>query len=115
MGIDAKIYVEGPISDAEFDAAEAYLIAREYSIERTYTGGAGIDTPARYYGPGYERGPWPYLYGGIQALRGAFPDRPVFYGGDTWDDEMLKPVTDEELARIWEHWRGPDGRAYYRD
>lgn len=117
MGLDAVIYVTGPVSAAEFSAAEAFLIERDYSLQRWWDDegaedGAAIDTSDRYYGTGYERGSWPYLYGAIQALRGAFPGREVFYGADARPGEL---ASDELCAALWEHWRGPDGRAYFRD
>ena len=69
-----------------------------------------VCTMSRYYGPGYERGPWPDIYGAIRTLQAAFPEAKVFYGGDTSDDGI--ECTGEYLAEIWEHFLGPHGNDY---
>lgn len=123
MGIDVNLYVEGDITDDEFDAAFAYMEARVGRrsgddlavLERNphYADPMRIEfgTLERYYGPGYERGYWPGIYAAIMAMRHAFPGRQVFYGGDTTQD--AEAVTDERLDAIWQHWLGPDGDNYY--
>lgn len=68
-------------------------------------------TLSRYYGPGYERGDWPYIHNAVVCLRAALPQCTVYYGGDTTDFGI--EATDELLAEYWAHWLGPEGRAYF--
>jgi len=76
--------------------------------------GAGIrlHTLDRYYGPGYERGPWPRIAGHIEWLRHRFPDGKVWYGGDSGD--TLNKVTDAFMAGMWKHWATVGGEPYRR-
>src|SRR4051812_12064655 len=97
MGVDVNLYVEGDLpaeglADAEAllhrsgiawrdkDDARPVLRVPEYLPPRVE-----LHTDSRYYGPGYERGDWPAIYGAIRLMQAAFPGRPVHYGGDTSD------------------------------
>ena len=125
MGVDATLYAQGDVSDAELDAANKYLSER---LRGAPGGGYGnglwlgrseddfpdrieFDTLGRYYGPGYERGDWPTIYGYIVTLRAALPSCTVHYGPDSEWDNLLE-VTDESLAEMWAHFLGPHGADY---
>jgi hypothetical protein len=122
MGVDVNLYAEADPTAEELAVAEEFFIARSgigYGAEAVlipeneewFQGPrVVVDTMARYYGPGYERGPWPDIYGGIRVLQAAFPEAKVFYGGDSTDDGI--ECTDEYLAEIWEHFLGPHGNDY---
>ena len=122
MGIDVNLYAEADPSPEELTAVEEFFNARSnigYAAEAVLTVDdeewfssprVTVDTMSRYYGPGYERGPWPDIYGAIRVLQAAFPEAKVFYGGDTSDDGI--ECTDEYLAEIWEHFLGPHGNDY---
>lgn len=63
----------------------------------------------RYWGPGYERGPWPDYAALMHFFRVKYPDGKVLYGGDTgFVREMTKEVRDE----YWEHFAMHQGRPY---
>jgi hypothetical protein len=125
MGIDVTLYAEGEITDEEIAAGIA-LIQPRCSIVDTFDGKypvlaredhdwlpaprVSLSTMNRYYGPYYERGDWPGIYGAIRLMQAAFPGRKVFYGGDT--DEIGQECTEEFLAGIWEHFVGPHGDDY---
>ena len=124
MGVDVNLYAEGVVTDQELAEAEKYMEARcSYMrwrddqdtglLERSRfePNRIEVSTGVRYYGPGYERGSWPQIYGAIAALRAALPNCKVFYGGDTTDDGI--EATDEYLASIWRHWLGPHGDDYH--
>lgn len=58
-----------------------------------------VNLTGRYYGPGYERGPW-FKYASIARwLRRRISGARVFYGGDG-DCEELTPERENE---IWDH------------
>ena len=120
MGIDVILYAVGDVTDETLAAANAYLeehlgehdkyadawlIRSKWEPERVE-----FSTFNRYYGPGYERGPWPFIYSHIRALERALPACAIFYGGDTDDDGS--PVSDPMLEEMWEHWLGPHGQDY---
>lgn len=121
MGIDVNLYAEGVVTDEELAAAE--VLFDERSMLGSVTGFSHLsrpkysDTPrverntlARYYSPGYERGPWPAIYGDIMLMRAAFPNCTVHYGGDSYHE--CGEATDEEMAKLWAWFVGPNGNGY---
>jgi hypothetical protein len=122
MGVDVTMWVEGPMSEEDAQLGIDRLPTGEFfpyvHVDRHFeqAGRVVVDrieyvTGDRYYGIGYERGPWPQIRESIIALRDAFPDRTVFYGSDT--TEWGSPVDDEYLAEIDAHAAGPNGRPYW--
>lgn len=123
MGIDVNLYVEADVSPERLNAAEEVLRARS-TIPDARNGRAlvvedddwlprprvSLYTLSRYYGPGYERGDWPSIYGAIRLMQALFPEAKVYYGGDSSDDGC--ECTDEYLAEVWEHFLGPNGDDY---
>lgn len=124
MGIDVNLYAECDPSREQLAAAEDFFTSR---TNFGYRGEGGnvlavdddewfehprvvVGTMARYYGPGYERGDWPSIYGAIRVLQAAFPEAKVYYGGDSTDDGL--ECTEELLAEVWEHFLGPHGDDY---
>lgn len=118
MGVDVVLYAKGEVSDAELEAANCFLSARLYGRSDDWLGRSAYDPDVvefdswgRYYGPGYERGDWPTIYGHIVALRAALPGCTVHYGADS-DMDDPPAVTDADLAKIWAHFLGPHGADY---
>lgn len=124
MGIDVNLYAVAHPSPVQLAAAEEFFNARS-NLGDAWKGQkvlsvndaewfdrprVEVATLARYYGPGYERGYWPDIYGAIRVLQAAFPEAKVYYGGDSSDDG--EECTDEFLAEIWEHFLGPHGDDY---
>lgn len=123
MGIDVNLYAVGKVTAAGLEAAEVFISERcddrdgcyETWLRRSAYGPDRIEfqTLHRYYGPGYERGPWPVIHNYIVTLRAALPGCTVHYGGDSdWGNSP--EATDDYLAEIWQHYLGPDGFAYFR-
>lgn len=122
MGMDVNLYAEGTFTEDEVAAADALLLARcpiaGYDETSSAVGVADyFDIPrvelltlSRYYGPGYERGNWPLIYGAIRLMRVAFPSCRVFYGSDSTDDGI--ECTDTFLDEMWAHFLGPNGDDY---
>lgn len=128
MGVDVNLYAEVVPNEERLAQAEEFFTAR-CGIGDPWPEESGtvlsvaahewlswprveVSTFARYYGPGYERGDWPTIYGAIRTLQAAFPNSRVFYGGD--GDDCGVECTDEHLAEIWAHFLGPSGDGYRR-
>lgn len=123
MGLDVNLYVEANPTPEELAKAEAFFIARSrigYVWSKDDPGvlvlsndddppRVWVQTLHRFYGPYYERGDWPAIYGAIRALQLAFPGAKVFYGSDGHNDG--EECTPEMLAEIWEHWSGEEGES----
>lgn len=123
MGLDVNLYAIG-FSNEQLEAANAFFKARitiawepdrEPTLRRfdSSSDRADFNTLERYYGPGYERGDWPGIYGAIRALQHLMPDATVYYGSDA-DEDGGSECTDEYLAEMWAHWLSADGDAYRR-
>jgi len=56
----------------------------------------------RYYGEGYERGPWHAHDAIIRYIKHRWPEARVFYGGDS-SGVLFEECTDAWLARAWAH------------
>lgn len=126
MGVDAEIYFDPgrPFTDADVVSWNWRLIEAmgcggpdDTKLVRRVDGydydtGAPLElaTHHRYYGPHYERGPWPEIAGMITWLRLNFPAGKVWYGGDSGDSLPL--VDDVLMARNWEHWATHGGIPY---
>lgn len=67
-----------------------------------------VRTLHRYYGPGYERGPWPILRAMIAFLKAH--DCIVHYGSDSGD--TMEIATDDWIATMDKHWASNGGRPY---
>ena len=119
MGIDIKAYIRGALSPE--------IHERVHNAVQSI-GGDGIafraahgEDPAltfctswrSYYGPGYERGPWPVISAVLDILRAVAPDGEVYYHGDSsWYFE-LPPFTREDQDAVWRHWAGPHWDDYH--
>lgn len=101
MGIDAQIYLKADNDAPEFE----WPLPNGYTLqpadpERAPTGATHeVYTLSRYYGPGYERGPWPDLCAVLMLLHACPSVQTVWYGGDNTDDAPECPPTRvQELA-----------------
>ena len=128
MGVDVLLYAETTPTAQELEAARD-LFRRSHIADDYYVDGevkweclefefeTEWSTPrvvanvtCRYWGPGYERGDWPGIFGAIRLLQAAFPSARVFYGGDSTDHGL--ECTEELLGEYWEHFTGPNGNDY---
>jgi hypothetical protein len=112
MGIDVVIYFR---SDGAPDLEE--------SLPKDFTVRSGrpeshpdathmIDTTARYYGPGYERGPWPDICAVLMLLHACPQVSTVWYGGDSSDDQPV--FTPEDVVRLSLWYMEHGNRPYHR-
>lgn len=118
MGIDINVWVEGDVTDEEYQQGlaefEFRIDGHTLTREGWTPGRVELDKEAswtRYWGPHYERGPWPEIAGWLEALRAAFPNHVIRYGGDN-DEEYGEEVDDDMMRRYWAHWRSPAAHNY---
>ena len=128
MGIDVLLYAEVTPTAQELEAARVLFrrsgIADDYQPERgtgwkclefedeTEWHGPRVvaNVTTRYYGPGYERGDWPSIYGAIVLLQAAFPSARICYGGDS--DDIAPEFDQQAEVETWQHFSGPHGDDY---
>jgi hypothetical protein len=114
MGIDACIYVktkDGKEPDLcdELPNGFAVFKAGEWGPDgATHE----IDQSCRYYGPGYERGPWPLLAAALMALHAAHNVEAVWYFGDSTEGAL--PISKEKIIEISAHYMTEGDRPYRR-
>lgn|SRR5574337_36845 len=116
MGIDARIYAKLDDDRAEFEWSlpNGYVL-RAVDVDWAPEGATHeVDTSARYYGPGYERGVWPDLCAVLMLLHACPAVRKVWYGGDTTEDVPECPRTRvlELTAHFMEHGCRPYREAF---
>lgn len=80
----------------------------EYNLEVCPGATHELDTGARYYGEGYERGPWPKIAAVLMELMQDPDIEGVWYGGDDWP----KLMTPDELIGTTRHYIANGERPY---
>ena len=112
MGVDACIYVrtrdgnEPELCDS-LPSGCAVQAARAWACEgATHE----IDQCWRYYGPGYERGPWPSIAAVLMALHASPNVETVWYFGDCSDGDG--PFTPERVNEFSAHYMAEGDRPY---
>jgi hypothetical protein len=115
MGIDADFYLKGKWTDSQKTDFEESAKERgfwdEYTDLKDYGDHLNYRSLSRYYGPGYERGYWPYIRATFMLLKHHFPDAVLLYGGDS-DIEDCEEVTDEFVAKMDAYWLSENGQNY---
>lgn len=69
-----------------------------------------LDTCARFYGEGYERGPWPDISAALMILFASDGVERVWYGGDCTD--QIAETKPEDVLRISAHFMANGHRPY---
>ena len=118
MGIDACIYfrtTDGKWPDTgRHGLPEGYEIVEQgqdgYDIDIDCT--HSVDTLARYYGPGYERGNWGQICTVIMILHASENVDKVWYDGD--GTSTPKECTPEDVVNICFHYMKHGHRPYLR-
>lgn len=137
MGIDAEMMftLDAPLSEADFkllnyDMASAFDIVNSYQTDGPlafWKHGDGdydqylhpteegkttyrIALVCRYYGEGYERGPFLKLKALADWIEANIPGATVLYGGDC--DSGLSPWPKEEREKLYEYYIKVNNRPY---
>lgn len=116
MGIDAVIYFKVREGETLESIAEwrmpqhcRVIPASDWAIEgATHE----VDVPYRYYGEGYERGPWPLICSVLLEVMAAPEVEIVWYSGDSGSEMTDQPFTKSRLMEIVEHYLEHGNRAY---
>lgn len=115
MGVDADFYLKGKWTDKQKSDFEKSAKERgfwdEYTRLESYSDHLNYHSLSRYYGPGYERGYWPYIRATFILLKHHFPDTILLYGGDV-DIEECEEVTEEFVAKMDAYWLSENGQNY---
>jgi len=112
MGVDTCIYVrtrdgkEPELVDSLPNECSVREV-REWSVENATH---EIEQCWRYYGPGYERGPWPRIAAVLMALFASPNVEHVWYFGDCSDEG--EPITPEQVMEICAHYMRVGDRPY---
>lgn len=134
MGVDVEMYarLEKPPSDELMAEVEEFFRSRlvmgsgkgsrpdkgweEYPylevVERDDEWFVELRTLDRYWGPGYERGDWPSIYGYWRAFEAFWPGQVYYHGDGYYPGEVGEPFSAEKAEAYWEHWSGPHGDDY---
>lgn len=72
-----------------------------------------LSTPWRYYGKGYERGPWPEICATIMRLV-AYEAERVWYYGDSGPFDEADEMTPERVCEISKYYMQYGNEPYYK-
>lgn len=112
MGIDACIYVktrdgqEPHLCDSLPNDCTVIAAQEWASAGATHE----VDQCWRYYGPGYERGPWPRIAAALMALHASPNVETVWYFGDC--NDFGEPFTPERVHEFNAHYMKEGDRPY---
>lgn len=112
MGLDAIIQVRNFHNAQileEMNKRIRYSVEDYLRWEFTLDDVIELNTLWRYWGPGYERGPWISIAGVIKTTK-MMTGLPVHYGSDIESD--IKLMTKERMREYWKHFTGPNGNDY---
>lgn len=117
MGLDTTIYFRAK-PDFRDDALETYLPSGftvrpipDYCQDECPEATHELDTPHRYYGEGYERGPWPHIGAALMVLFATESVERVWYGSDCSGPGEIKP---EDVLKVSAHYMANGHRPYRR-
>lgn len=112
MGVDACIYFKtrtGQMPDHLYSLPNGATVvdANEFAVAGSTH---EIYQCWRYYGPGYERGPWPFIAAILIELMANEDVETVWYFGDSNDSD--DPFTQERLEQYTRHYIEHGDRPY---
>ncbi len=110
MGIDLRIEFRGTPLEHTYHIGRIGTIVplADYKQEDNPEATHEIDSLVRYYGIGYERGPWPAIAACLMELMQDPGIEKVWYGGDDFISEM----TADRLIEITRHYIANGDRPY---
>jgi hypothetical protein len=108
MGIDLRIVVR---AKAGYSPPSPERVGGQFCESGYFAGYTHeLSSLTRYYGPGYERGPWPDIAATLLELLADENIEDVGYGGDS--DEYVEPVTLAWLTQMNLHYIDNADRPY---
>jgi hypothetical protein len=112
VGIDIEIYFEAEGEPTDLRVLCEGQVEEANKYERRFGPTHKVSSLSRYYGPGYERGPWPEICGTLMTLFASTNVKRVWYFGDSIDIENAEPITSEEVLNISRHYMQHGERPY---
>lgn len=116
MGIDVEIYCElsaGTTEPTDLVLPEGFSLQEAGEYERRFGMTHEVWSGARYYGPYYERGPWPYICAVLMSLFASTNVKRVWCFGDS-TGLPVEPITIDDVLEISRHYM-THGERPYRD
>ena len=112
MGIDACIYIKtGNGEEPELcDSLPDGCMIKPTKDNPPEGATHEITQNWRYYGPGYERGPWPSIAAVLMALHACSNVVTVWYFGDCVDND--EPFTPQRVHEFSAYYMGVGDRPY---
>ena len=115
MGLDTEILfrcknAEPALEDPLLNGFKIVPIGR-YMAEECLGATHEIDTGSRYYGPGYERGPWPKIAAVLMELLACEDVEKVWYGSDA---STPQEIDADGVCEISRHYMANGQRPYRR-
>ena len=112
MGVDACFYVKTRDGNEPDMCDSLPTGCRLVPADKLAPAGATheVDQLWRYYGPGYERGPWPIIAGVLMALHASLNVETVWYFGDSVDGD--NPFTPQRVHEFNAHYMAVGDRPY---
>lgn len=112
MGVDACIYLKTRNGDEPTLCDSLPQGCSMVDAKKWAPDGATheIDQCWRYYGPGYERGPWPSIAAVLMALHASPDVETVWYFGDCSDGD--EPFTPQRVQEFSAHYMTEGDRPY---
>jgi hypothetical protein len=115
MGLDTTIYFRAR-DDFSSNALENYMpngfdVTKipDYCHDDYPDATHELDTCHRYYGEGYERGPWPHIAAALMILFATEGVERVWYGSDCEGPSEIKP---EDVLKTCAHYMAKGCRPY---
>lgn len=117
MGIDVEIYYESTngLEPVDLILPEGWSIRPVCDYEREFGATHSLNNLLRYYGFGYERGPWGIICGVLMQLFASPNVNRVWYFGDCSNLEDVHPIEIEDVLEISRHYMLNGERPYHRD
>lgn len=112
MGIDACIYFKTRNGEEPMlcDNLPTGAVITQSGKEAIEGATHEVDQQWRYYGPQYERGPWPQIASVLMALHASADVETVWYFGDCSDCD--EPFTPERVTEFSKHYMEHGDRPY---
>lgn len=113
MGADIEIYCRSAGDPPECNIDGEWEAVRDDDDDTPKGATHRLSSITRYYGPGYERGPWPVICGDLLRTMSDPDVETVWYGNDYGAmDEITFEIWSEFSAHYLNHRHEPSRSAF---
>ena len=112
MGMNAVIYIKTRTGEEPMLCDELPECCSIVATDGCVDGATHeVDNPWRYYGPGYERGPWPSIRAVLEVLLASPDVESVWYVGGEFEGEG--PFTPQQVQEFSAYYEANGNRPYH--